>query len=157
MVSILFIGIIALIPLQNDMAALAVRAPEKQPVVYPCKQFLDCQKARREEKVQEIVSGHAAQERVFSQLSERQSKQQQDQRDNNFRIFLVEVVLKLREFDFHTVPALEGKMIAHDKRKAPDFSGAYCHGRLRILTICNAVLHMQAAPKRSSTINKALA
>ena len=46
-------------PLQNEFVALAVRASELSPVLYPSQQLLDRGEARRQKEVQNVVSGHS--------------------------------------------------------------------------------------------------
>jgi hypothetical protein len=90
--------------LQNQFVTLAVRAPESPPVLHSRKQFLACLQAGREKKVQEVVGDCSNPERIFSQLSEAQTKQQQNQRNNNFRVIFVEFVLPLPEVNLHSAP-----------------------------------------------------
>lgn len=94
-------------PLQNQFMALAVRASESVPMVYPSKQFRDCCEAWRQREVQDVVNGHSGQEPLFPQRCEGQTQQQQNQGHSDLRIFFFEVVIcPAPELDFHTVSFL---------------------------------------------------
>lgn len=98
---VLLVGVVALIALHDDLAALAPRAPEPPPRSEAREHSSQARNARYEEKVENIVGDASDPKRRPIQLREDETQYQQDQRDYDLRVVFVKVVFKLPELDFH--------------------------------------------------------
>jgi len=89
--------------LQDQFSTLAVRTPERAPVVNFREKLLDSGETRRKEKIQDVVSGsRRPTSNLFLSWVKLRPSNRQDQRNNDLRILLVEVVFQLPELYLHT-------------------------------------------------------
>lgn len=96
------IPMIFLQPLLEDVAALAMWAPAREPLANRRKHLLlQYPKRRLKEEVQRVIDDSPDPQDHFIQWRKRQGQQQEEHRDNDLRVVLVELEFPLQKLHFH--------------------------------------------------------
>src|SRR6266576_5747990 len=101
------IPVVFLQPLLKDVATLAVWASEKQPASNWRKDMiLQHREERLEKKVERVVCNRSAPKDHLIQWRKSQAEQQQEHRNNDLRVVLVELKFPLQQLHFHVDTAV---------------------------------------------------